>query len=153
MAQIAFRIDFDDRALQAAFRLLTAAAADMTDLFSEIGEYLGEVHKARWQEGIDSLGFAWAELTEATWARKKGPSILHETETMLQGSVYQASAHELLFGPTDHQVPGHSLAAIHHFGVTKNNLPAREILGLNDTDRAEIMKLVELYIMEAANSR
>lgn len=145
MSDFTVNVEYDDIAIRSALNNLVDAATDLEPVFASIGEYLIPVHEERWEQGVNSMGFAWAELTDETRKRKKTSRILFEEGDLLRGPVYFATHDQLEFGITDHK------ASWHHFGVTENNLPARELLGINETDETEILAIMSDYLLDSIN--
>ncbi|MCK9488384.1 MAG: phage virion morphogenesis protein [Xanthomonadales bacterium] len=66
------RIDLDDSAVQAAFARQVQAATQMQPLMQEIGEFLAETTKQRFQASTAPDGSRWAPNTETTYINLLG---------------------------------------------------------------------------------
>lgn len=147
MSNFRINISPDDSEVRQALQGLVDAGNDMEPLFASIGEYLVPVHEERWENSTDKNGVVWEGLFPETWAKKKNKHrMLYEEGDLLRGPIYQASADGLDFGISDWKAP------IHHFGVEENNLPARELLGINQADELEILELMSEYIQDTWES-
>lgn len=63
------RIELDDEATQAAFARLVQAGSQLRPLMQEIGEFLSETTKQRFQTSTAPDGSRWAPNTEVTYIR------------------------------------------------------------------------------------
>lgn len=147
MSNFEIDVDYDDRQIQAAFQSLIQSGDDLEPVFKSIGEYLLKEHEARWEDGVSLVGFAWPELTEKTWEKKRKNNealpLFGNPAEMLTRAAFNTTADALeLVIPSD-------IAVHHHFGAPKNNLPARELLGISQRDEKVILDKLQDFIMDA----
>jgi phage virion morphogenesis protein len=111
VAQIQITLDSNDRQITAALRLVAREGADLKPVFRGIGEYLRESTQLRIDAGGPAPdGQAWAELSPATLARKKGPGILRESGQLRDTIGWQLIPDGVAVGSPK------VYAAIHQFG-------------------------------------
>ncbi|MNZ38299.1 Phage virion morphogenesis family protein [compost metagenome] len=131
----------------------------MTPL-NDIGEYLHLSTDDRFRAQVGPDGTPWAPLSPVTLARKKGNRILRESGTLQDTLRHQVSGNELSFG-TDRPY-----GAAMQFGMRKGyagktrrgasipwgDIPARPYLGLSAEDDAEILAIIEDYLLQPLDS-
>ena len=74
MAGASIQIEVDDRAVQQALQRMIGESRDLTDVFTEIGDYLIEVHQQRFVDEKSPDGEAWEPLSALTLSRKTNNS-------------------------------------------------------------------------------
>jgi len=155
------RIEVDDRPVLDALRQLQAAGGDLRPAFQDIGEYLLDATKRRFQEGRAPDGRPWAPNSPATLARKRGSRPLIGESRRLGNEIHYRA------GPTSLEL-GSSLeyAAVQQLGARKGqfgrtrrgspipwgDIPARPFLGLSEADRATVLEIIQEHL-EAAPGR
>lgn len=141
--------------------------AGLRTVFDAIRHYLDRVTDQRFSEQKDPSGRAWAPLSELTKERKpKNKDRILQMEGHLRDSfIYQIAADGLAFGTNDVRAATHQFGAkMGSFGryyqtsrlkygekdfrryagmrnehpIPWGDIPAREMLGLSNEDRAEI---------------
>lgn len=139
---------------------------DLTPVMQEIGDYLVESTKQRFQEGKAPDGTPWAPKSAATLARyeamgarsamvrpligpnailsreifhQAGPTSLEIGSPTIYAAVMQFGAGKGAFGKTSRGAP-----------IPWGPIPARPFLGLSPDDEAEIVGITEEWIARAA---
>lgn len=156
------RIHIDDRQIQQALRRLQEAAGDLTPALEDIGEYLARATRQRFADGEDPEGNRWAELSDATIARKGHAKPLIGETGLLRKIRYQLEG-------TDTVVvgAGAEYGATHQFGARKGqfgktrkgrpipfgDIPARPFLGVSDEDRNAILDILAEHLEGAISRR
>lgn len=145
MAGASFNIEYDDREVTAALsELQRRLGPGMKTVFADIGESLLNSHKARWSSEQAPDGTPWEPLDPKYQARKKknADKILvldgylkdlldyNETETEMKLGT------NLLYGAT------------HQFGDPTRGIPARPFLGLSESDRQDVLEILNEYLSE-----
>lgn len=146
-ASLGIRTEIDDREVREAIKRLQEAGGDMGAAFADIGEYLLNSHRERWDRQEATDGTPWAPLNPKYKRRK------HKYEDkilVLEGDLrdllrYDASQEGLEFG-TD-RIYG----ATHQFGREEAGIPARPWLGLTNGDRLEILDILQDHLEAALN--
>ena len=155
------KIEIDTSEVRGAVRRAIETLEDMTPIYTDIGEYLIEVHRQRFIKGVDPDGKPWAPKSAVTLERYRrrgygflgqpliGPSkslsrmILRFVSkdgvvigsNMIYAAVMQEGAAKGAFGKTSRGVP-----------IPFGNIPARRWLGLSSEDEAKIVKIVDLHL-------
>lgn len=113
-------------------------------MFADIGEHLLNSHKARWSSEQAPDGTPWEPLDPEYQARKKKNAgrILLLDGRLKDLLDYQTSADELLFGTN--LIYG----ATHQFGDPKRGIPASPFLGLSESDRQDVLEILNEYLSE-----
>lgn len=144
-ASIHIDVEYDDRNVREALQRLQQAGGNLDAAFGEIGEYLLESHRQRFDDQVDPDGHAWEPLSARTIERKKknADKILIEHGGLMDSLHYNASSHGLEFGTN--LIYG----ATHQFGDEDRNIPARPFLGINRDDEEEIIRIIEDHILAA----
>lgn len=108
----------DYEALATALERLQHVGGNMKLVYKDIGEYLEQSTKARFDAEVDPDGRPWEPLAQATLKRKRANTILQE-KGYLKGLIrYKETSDKLLVGSD------RVYAAIHQFGG-KVDMPAR----------------------------
>lgn len=161
------RIELEDQAVQAAFARLEQAATQLQPVMQEIGEFLAETTKQRFQTGTAPDGSRWAPNTEVTYVRmldkykgsygKKGQistaganrvmgkkPLIGETGALSTTINYRAGANFVEIGSPM------VYAAVHQFGARRHSfsggktpwgdIPARPFLGISPEARDNIQE-------------
>lgn len=155
------RIELKDDEVSAALARIAAAMTDMTPLMQDVGEVLVEGTKRRFAEGADPDGNPWAPKSPTTIAAYQargdgvsfspliGPTRALSTtihyiagadqvevgSNRIQAAVMQAGAAQGAFGRTRRGAP-----------VPWGNIPARPFIGLSDTDRFNVLDIVDEWL-------
>ncbi|WP_337846243.1 phage virion morphogenesis protein [Sphingomonas sp.] len=158
------RIVFNGSAITAQLRAAQEQIADAEPMHRDIGEYLIDSHRQRFQRGEAPDGSAWAPKSLVTIERYRrmgdgdrtkpliGPSRrlsteLHyfaskaETEVgsnLEYAAVMQEGAAKGAFGADRHGRP-----------IPWGNIPARVWLGLSDIDERNILDIVDEHLGDA----
>lgn len=155
------RVELDDAEVKAALERLDAGLGDLTPVMQDIGEYLMEATKRRFQAGTGPDGSAWAPTSQTTMdaqaARGDRPDprpLIGPSKTLSTTINYQA-------GPDRVEVGSPAIySAVHQFGAAKGafgatargasipwgDIPARPFLGIAAEDRAAIVDIVEEWL-------
>jgi phage virion morphogenesis protein len=125
--------------------------AGMRSVYAQIGHYFERVTDQLFATETDPNGRPWAPLSEVTKAKKakNAERILQEEGHLRDSFIYQIAADGLAFGTNDVRAATHQFGAPRgSFGRTKRggpipwgDIPARQMLGINDADRAEILDI------------
>lgn len=161
------RIRLDSAEVDRALERLISLGRRPEPALKNIGLHLVQSTKERFVQERAPDGSAWAPLTPAYAATKKGPGILRELGNAggLMGSItYKVSGHQVEEGTNKVQ------AAVHQFGATivpRNGealafslggeavfaksvtIPARPYLGVSADDEAEILAILEDFVADA----
>lgn len=146
MAGASFNIEYDDREVTAALsELQRRLGPGMKTLFADLGEHLRNSHKARWSSEQAPDGSPWEPLSLKYLARKNKNA---DKILVLDGNLrdfldYDPTESELLFGTNS------IYGATHQFGDPKRGIPARPFLGLSDTDRQDVLEIINEYLSES----
>lgn len=167
------RIDLDDSAVQSAFTRLVRAGTQMQPLMQEIGEFLAETTKQRFQTSTAPDGSRWAANSEVTYlnllGRYKGS--YGKNGKISAGGSRRAAGKKPLIGETGalsttiNYRAGSSFveigspmayAAVQQFGAKKHSftggktpwgdIPARPFLGLSGSDRDGLLDIIGSYL-------
>lgn len=160
-------VKLDDVSVQYLFRQLIDRGTKMQPLMQDIGEFLAESTKQRFQTSTTPDGSRWVPNAPATYlaylskfksfgkngrinasgaGRAIGKKPLIDTGVMALTINYQATE------STVDVSSGHEYSAIHQFGgqAGKNKsvtIPARPFLGLSSDDLARIRDLAGAYLV------
>lgn len=149
MAQF-IALDTNDTELQQTIASLTDKLGDLNPVMAEIGASLLLSTRDRFDNQTAPDGTKWTPLTEA-YAKRKAKSstalkgILTLTGAMRDTITYEAFSDSVLVGSN------RVYAAIHQLGGTagKNaDIPSRPFLGLDETDRAEILGILTDHLSD-----
>ncbi len=171
-------VKLEDEAIRAAFTRLVQAGIQMKPLMQEIGEFLAETTKQRFQTSTAPDGSRWAPNAETTYvdllgrfkssygkagkisaagirraARKK--PLIGETGALSTTINYRAGSDFVEIGsPMEY-------AAVQQFGAKARSftggktpwgdIPARPFLGLSASDRDGLLEIINSYLEGAAN--
>lgn len=163
------RIDLDDAKAQAALSELTKRGTDLRPLMQELGEYLSETTKQRFQTSTAPDGSRWAPNAPATYLSYLGKykGSFGTSGRITKAGAGRASGKKPLIGETGrlsseiyYRADGRSVeigsglvySAIHQFGGEaglgrKVRIPARPYLGLSEQDRSAIGEIAASYLM------
>ncbi|WP_102226913.1 phage virion morphogenesis protein [Acidimangrovimonas sediminis] len=165
-------VELNDADLIKALERAARAVTDMTPLMQEIGEMLVESTKARFPEGVSPEGTPWAPKSQSTIdtyrrreAKGKNASLdfrpLFGPSRMLSSQIhYEAGPNQVEWGSN------RIYAAVMQLGAAKGafgsdakghpmpwgDIPAREFLGLSDTDRTNIGAAVNEWLQLRATA-
>ena len=175
-AALVFDSQYDDSAITAALKRLLAAGGDLRPALVNIGEYLVQATEERFRTETDPDGNRWPEVTDATRKRKRHPKILTESGQLRQSIHYRAAKSQVKIGTNKpyaaaHQfgvdgpvpIPRHKRRITRVYGralrfpvwaeipahTIRQHIPARPFLGVSETDRREILTIIEDHIQMA----
>lgn len=139
------RVEFDDRAVQAALENAQQALGDLTPAMSAIGEYMVLRTEERFDQEQSPSGQPWAPLTTAYLEQKRRKNkilkILQREGDLIRTIVYNAEKDFVEVGTN------RDYGEYHQFGTSK--MPARPYLGVNPEDEREIAAIIEDYLRDA----
>ena len=171
-------VKLEDEAVQAAFTRLVQAGTQMKPLMQEIGEFLAETTKQRFQTSSAPDGSRWAPNTETTYVNLLGlyKSSFGKTGKITAAGSRRAAGKKPLIGETgalsttinyragsDFVEIGSPMAyaAVQQFGAKKHSftggktpwadIPARPFLGLSASDREGLLEISGAYLEGAAD--
>jgi phage virion morphogenesis protein len=138
----------DNAAIRAALerlRLALPVGGDMTPAFRSIGRIMQTGAQLRFREERDPAGNAWEKSKRAI---AEGGKTLQDTRRLRNSITYEASHDQVAVGTN--VVYG----AIHQHGGRAGRghklvLPAREYLGVSETDEAEILRSLNDHLSNA----
>lgn len=152
-ATITIRDDDVDGALQRLYD----AAGSLGPVLKNIGEYETSSTKRRFLDEQDPDGRPWLELNTLYAKTKKGPGKLRGQSRSLSEIVYQVAEDSVEIGTNAIYARIHneggtikpkSAGALlfsmggQTFMVQQVKIPKRQFLGVNETDREEIMEII-----------
>ncbi len=172
MAGTSVQITVDDAEVKAALDALAQRAQDLRPAFEEIGSALLLSTQRRFERETGPDGQRWKVLAPATILARLGGSkaftkagrirkpalrraaaltILRDTGRLYRSLTYRARARDLQVGTNV------IYARIHQFGGKagrgrKVTIPARPYLGVDDSDRAEIVTVLREHLMGGAGA-
>jgi phage virion morphogenesis protein len=135
------RVDADD--FEEAFQALAQRTADLRPALRSIGEYLLLETRDRYDAGVDPQGRPWAPLAAATIAQKQRDRTPFQKVLLRYGTLRETLTYEVT-GQTLAVGSPQAYAVYHQFGT--KNMPQRQILGLSQADRAEILEIVRAHL-------
>ncbi len=161
-------VKMDDLGTRSLLKRIIYGARDMTPAMKAIGEYMIRRTQERFSREEDPEGKRWKKHSPITlplaW-RRKGKRTYTKSGKVTKGfSRYVAArkiltaSHQLRMSITYKESPDKVVvgtnkvyAAIHQFGGKagrgrKVNIPARPVLGINDDDRAEAVRILKEYM-------
>jgi len=145
MAGVAVSIELNGiEKVQAVLAKLEAAGKNMTPLMDEIGAYLDSETALRFKDSVDPDRNLWKQSNRA---RDEIGKTLVDHGHLRDSFTHIASKSSVTHGSN---IP---YAAIHQFGGKtgrghKSLLPQRKILGLNATDKTEILAMAKSFFKE-----
>jgi len=140
-----FTLELKDEELEAALARLHGGMDDMSEITSEIGEFLAESHQQRIERSLGAPdGTAWA--AKSPFTRSKDPRPLYDSGEMSRNIHPRSDKNSVEVIATGVQVRTmHYGAAKGAFGQTSTgrpipfgDIPAREFMGLSETDQTNI---------------
>jgi phage virion morphogenesis protein len=159
-------IELKQDTVSPALDRLSELLDDLTPVMQEIGEYLVESTKQRFQEGKAPDGTPWAPKSPATLARYEAMGarsamarpLLGPNAILSRNIFHQAGPSGVEVGsPTIYSAVMHFGAGKGAFGSTSRGaaipwgpIPARPFLGLSDEDETAIVGITEDWIAAAA---
>jgi phage virion morphogenesis protein len=145
-------LEINDRAVNAAFRKLGQAGANLRPILTSIGETMVESTKLRFRDSQAPDGGRWPALSPVTIAlRRQGSSKPLLDTGRLRNSITRAvGVRDVVIGTNV------IYAGTHQFGARKGqygrtrrgspipwgNVPARPFFGMSRGDKAEIMTIL-----------
>jgi phage virion morphogenesis protein len=145
-------IQFDDRDILRALQNLQQATDNLQPALTEIGEILTESTKQRFSSQTSPGGQRWPANSPITIERKgRNQPLTGET-----GSLMDDIHYDLLGGDVLEIGSPMKYAAMQQFGGTKSefphlwgDIPARPFLGISETDKNEILSILNRHLSEA----
>lgn len=160
----------DDSDILRVMGRLQKKAANLHPCLKNIGLHLEESTQQRFNKEEDPAGIHWAALKSSTLKRKKGTKILTESSGMRDSIISAVRNNGLRVGTNKvyaatHQfgrdkMPEHKRTVTTVFGKKLKfpvwaqvrsydpKIPARPFLGFSNTDREEIMAIMQDYLKE-----
>lgn len=137
---------------------ISARLSDMTEVFQDIGEYLVDSTKQRFNDGVAPDGTAWAPKSQATidsYRQREAKAgnaaidfrpLFGASGSLSSNIVYEASADSVTWGsPMIYAAVQQFGASKGEFGAASNgssipwgDIPARPFIGISDEDRQVI---------------
>ncbi len=161
-------IQFNAGASRDALREAIGQLDDMTPLYTDVGEYMVEATRKRFQQGVSPSGAAWAPKRPATLERYKRLGYGSRTQPLI-GPGRALSRQILPIVSRTHVEIGSSLiyagvmqdgAAQGAFGRDRRNrpipwgrIPARAWLGISAEDEREIVAIAEEHVRRALGAQ
>jgi hypothetical protein len=136
---------FESKNFQSFAKNLKSSISNMTPPFDEFGRYLTDETKQQFTREEDPEGNKWAELSPRTLLKKKSPHILRETEMMYKSLYYRADKKSFEYGINDFKYN------FHHTGTER--MPARVVIGITETRKEKLNKLIILYLKRVRSRR
>lgn len=145
-------VTLDAREAERVFTHWRRLGRDTTPIMRAVGEKLVPNTHDRFDAGKDPTGQAWAGLSPAYKAVKRGPRILVESGMGgggLMGSITFDAGRDLVVVGSNKPY-----AAIHQFGGTIERafgrvrpvtIPARPYLGISAEDRRDVLDVLEAF--------
>jgi len=166
-------IEVDDKDVLAALDRLAKKGANLRPALQDIGEYLAETTKRRFDTSTGPDGQKWAPNSEATMLNylrlhkgnftRKGKKLSAKGIQRVQGKRPLIGETRSLSSTINYQIDGNELAvgtpmvygAMQQYGGKKSDfpnlwgdIPARPFLGLSDTDRTTVLDILQGYLSE-----
>jgi phage virion morphogenesis protein len=175
-SQLIFDGSYDDEAIRQRLRDLDRASNNLTPAMKNIGEHMVQSTEANFNSESGPDGQKWQDVTPARRAKKKHSKILTESLHLRQSFIPKANRKSVTVGTVVpyaavHQfgfdgqvkVPQHQRTIKQAFGrnlkapVTftvaafsfQQHMPARPSLGVSQSDREEIVSIIEDHIAMA----
>ncbi|MGD9863593.1 MAG: phage virion morphogenesis protein [Pseudodonghicola sp.] len=148
-----FTLELKDEDLVAALARLQGGMDDMTEVTSEIGEFLAESHQQRIERTLGAPdGTAWA--AKSPFTRSKDPRPLYDSGEMSRNINSEPGKHSVEIIATGVQVRTmHYGAAKGAFGQTGKgrpipygDIPARPFMGISESDEAGIAEALQEWV-------
>lgn len=142
-ASIHIDVEYNDREIVAALKRLQEIGGNLDAAFGEIGEYLLESHKQRFEDQVSPDGEPWEPLDPKSVTRKKrnADKILIEYGHLLGSLHYNLTSSGLEFGTN--LIYG----ATHQFGDEDRGIRARPFIGISVDDEREIISIIGEHIL------
>lgn len=148
-----FTLELKDEDLDAALARISDGLEDMSEVTSEIGEFLAEAHQQRIERTLGAPdGTAWA--AKSPFTRSRDPRPLYDSGEMSRRIAPQSGRDFAEVIATGVQVRTmHYGAAKGAFGNTASgkpipfgDIPARPFVGLSDTDQSNIAEALQEWV-------
>ena len=146
-------VEYNDAQVSAALAELFEAVASPVEAMQDIGEFLVNSTKERFQAGVSPEGTPWAPNSPVTLTRKKDTRPLFGESGRLSSQIfYLADADGVEWGSPAIQ------SAVMQFGAAKGSLgprapwgdiPARPFLGVSEDDRDGILETIHEALVRA----
>lgn len=133
------------KVLDRAFDRFADTVQDWTPAWEKVGEFMYE-HEER---VFSSRGFGtWAQLATGEDATLVKTSAMKDSLTSKGGAnIMEATSSTLLFGTTVKSDQGAPYPLFHQRGTSR--MPERQVIGLRDVNRNQIMKIMQLHAVDA----
>ncbi|MCG9624632.1 phage virion morphogenesis protein [Vibrio mediterranei] len=149
MAGVSYSMSVDDALITQALNRLIQRGTNLEPALRDIGELLLVTHDQRFKDQTTPDGTPWQPLSANYSATKpKRKDDILTLNSILSGTLsYQVSGQGLDFGTAL------EYGAIHHFGGSSDMrpqnaaIPAREWLGLDPNDPAEIFDILSDFLV------
>lgn len=148
--------------------------AGMAPAMKEIGEALTESTQQRFSTSTGPDGQRWAPLAEGTVLsrlaqisgaygkkdgklNKKGSTAVMGMKPLVESGLLAGGIHyQLISGGAGVEIGTNRFAgeweggaAVHQFGSSDGRIPARPFLGLSDSDRSEVLDILNRFLEDA----
>jgi phage virion morphogenesis protein len=134
-----------EEAIAKALNRLLSQSEDLSPALREIGEHMLESTQNRMSKELSPDGQSWEPLSINTIENKslsgQSDKILRGYGTLADLLNYQLNGNQLMFGSNM------EYAATHQFGREKANIPARQFLGVSDSDEVEILDILRSHLV------
>jgi phage virion morphogenesis protein len=134
-----------EEAIARALNRLLSQLDDLSPALREIGEHMLESTQNRMSRELSPDGQSWEPLSINTIENKslsgQSDKILRGYGTLADLLNYQLNGNQLMFGSNM------EYAATHQFGRERANIPARQFLGVSDSDEVEILDILRSHLV------
>lgn len=135
---IGLEVTADLKDFKSFMKNLKKKVSDMSPAFDQFGRYMMSETKEQFANESTPDGQRWTPLKPATLLRKKGRSILRETDEMYNSMYYNAGEKTFKFGLKDKKY------RFHHSGTSR--MAARVVVGMNSARYEKRNQLLILFI-------
>ena len=142
--------DDELKALSSRLKEMALKPSDRKQLLHDIGVEMESQTKERFQTKTSPDGDDWAEIAQSTknFYRKK-----YGSENPGKGTLWRLSSVPMIDTVTS-EVSSWSVlvgavkvyAAVHQYGWSERNIPARPYLGLSNDDKADIIGIINGFL-------
>ncbi|MGF1775893.1 phage virion morphogenesis protein [Vibrio nomapromontoriensis] len=150
MAGVSYSMSVQDALITKTLNQLIQRGTNLEPALRDIGEMLLVTHDQRFRDQTTPDGTPWQALSPNYYAKKKKrkDDILTLNSILSATLAYQVSGNGLEFGTPQ------EYGAIHHYGGSADMrpqnaaIPAREWLGLDPEDPAEIFDILTDFLVQ-----
>lgn len=143
MAGASLSFEYETGPAVAFLRRLAEHIDDLSPVLGQMGEYLVDATRDRFDDQAAPDGTPWAPLSEGYARRKKKNA---DKILVLDGILRNTIAYNV--GPHDLEVGTNRIyGATHQFG--RDQIPARPFLGVSAEDDVELLELLREYVETA----